>query len=256
VEYLKGGRTMTINRKIIGGYVLILVMLAIITAIAFYSLNTIRSSYNEFIDVRVRLLDNAEDLKFELRNEVAHHRGFCLFPNERKEFLNKLQEDYRKFNAVIEGMQKIVPTEEGRSMLNDIALLHVKNKEKQEKAIALVQQGKVSEGLALFSREVRTLSDELVDKADVFGERQMKLMAKAGTALTSIVNRLSIGMAAFSIIALVAGLAIGFFTSRSISRQLRKGVTQLSSSSAEILTTTAQIVSGATETATLRGQLR
>jgi methyl-accepting chemotaxis protein len=241
---------MTINRKIIGGYVLILVILAIVTAIEFYSLNTIRSSYNEFIDVRVRLHDNAGDLKLELRNEVARYRGFCLFPKERNEFLNKLQEDYRRFATVIEGMQKIIPTEEGRSMLNDIALLHVKDKENQEKAIALVQQGKVSEGLALFSQEVRLLSDELVAKVNGFGERQIKLMAEARTALTATVNWLSIVMVVFSIIAFIAGLAISFFTSRSISRQLREAVTQLSSSSAEVLTTTAQIVSGATETAT------
>jgi methyl-accepting chemotaxis protein len=241
---------MTINRKIIGGYVLILVMMAIVVALTFYSLSTIQSSYDRFIDVHEKLAHHANDLRFELRDQIAHLRGLLLFPDEKKRFLENLQEDYKQVNAIIEEMRRLVITEEGRRMVDDIAALQVKTKQVQEKVISLVQQGKEIEAKALNRQEVRPLTEELINKAERLGEREMKIMSEGRAWVTATVSRLSIVMVVFSIIALIAGLAIGFFTSRSISRQLREGVTRLSSSSAEILTTTAQIVSGATETAT------
>ncbi|MEW6614369.1 MAG: methyl-accepting chemotaxis protein [Thermodesulfobacteriota bacterium] len=241
---------MTIAKKIIGGYVIVLVLLVIIASVSFYTIRTMKGSYNEFIDLRTRLHHDAEALKFELRNQVAYDRGFFLFPDKRKEYLNKIRESYHEFDAVIEGMQKVVPTGEGRSMLSDILNLHKKHREGLEKALALAQQGKESIALTMLSQEVKPLTDELVVKAERFGEREANLMVERRAELTANINRLSFVIVVILVLALACGLTIAFFISQSTSRQLRESISQLSTSSSQILATTAEIVSGSSETAT------
>ena len=52
-----------------------------------------------------------------------------------------------------------------------------------------------------------------------------------------------------SVFAILTGLTIGLHLSRTITRELRESIAQLSASSAEILATTTQVASGAAETA-------
>ena len=88
---------MTLGRKILGGYALVLALLVVVTAVGLYSLRVIRDSYDEMIDVRERLAAGAGDLKYEVRDQIAHYRGFLLYPQDREMYRNNLQQDYRQF---------------------------------------------------------------------------------------------------------------------------------------------------------------
>jgi methyl-accepting chemotaxis protein len=241
---------MTIGKRIIGGYAVVLALLVISIAIGFYTINFIQDTYREFIDVRQRLVDGANEIRFELRDQIAHYRAFLLYPDEQKRYWDNLQEDHRQFGEIIERMRKVVLTDEGGAMLNEIANLQVKHEEAQEKVTAMAQQGKRKEALALGMKEVYPLSNELIQKAERFRERQAKLMTEGRTELKQKVHRFSLLLAVLSLMAIISGLVIGFLVIRSITRQLRESISQLSSSSAEILATTAQVASGSGETAT------
>jgi methyl-accepting chemotaxis protein len=241
---------MTIGKKIIGGYAVVIALLVIVTVISFNSLRSIQGAYKRFIDVNERLIDGANELRFEVRDQVAHYRAYLLYPDERKKYWDQLQEDYNQFNTIIERMKKLVITDEGRSMLDEIAALQVKHEQGQEKVIELVQKGKSSEALAHGIKEVRPLTYKITDKAKAFYEREIKLETEGRAEVNSTVKRFNIVMVFISLFGLVSGLAIGFYLTRSITRQLRESITQISSSSAEILAMTTQVASGASETAT------
>jgi methyl-accepting chemotaxis protein len=241
---------MTIGKKIIGGYLVVLSMLVIVTVIAFYSLSIIQGAYTKFIDVRGRQVDDADHLEFEVRDQIAHYRAILLYPDKRKEYSDKLQEDYQQFDAIIGDMRKRTFTEAGLSMVNDIANLQERHKQVQEEVVALAQQGKGAEALALGIEEVRPLTHELIDKTRRFGERQVKLRDQGRADVTATVNRLSTVMMVVSILAIISGLSIAFLITRTIARQLRESIALLSSSAAQILATTTQVASSSDETAT------
>jgi methyl-accepting chemotaxis protein len=241
---------MTIGRKIIGGYAIVLALLALVTIVAFYSLNRVQATYDRFLDVNERLVDGANDLRFELRDQIAHYRAILLYPDLQKKYWEDLQADRRQFAEAVEKMRRLVITGEGLDKVNEIAALQAKHEQAQERAIDLAGRGKRAEALALGVREVLPVTRTMIDKVESFRERQMKLVADGRTELAATVNLFMLTMAIVSLLGLVAGVGIGFYLSRAITRQLRESVTQLSSSAAEILATTTQVASGAAETAT------
>lgn len=245
---------MTITKRIIWGYVAVLVLMAIAVATGFYAISNMQRGYNTYINVHEKLVYSANELRYEIRNEVAHLRGLLLFPTEEKYYLDNLQQDHGQIDDIIEEMRKLVITEEGRRMVDDIAAIHAKHEQAQEKITTLVKEGKRAESISLDTEEVRPLTTQLIDRANSLVDREKKIQAEEHAKVTAMANRLSGVMVAVSIIAILCGLGIAFLLARSISRRLRDSIAQLSSSSAEIQATTAQVNSAATETATAISQ--
>jgi methyl-accepting chemotaxis protein len=245
---------MTISKRIIWGYAAVLVMMAIAVAVGFYGIRTTQSVYNRFTTVEERLVDEANELRFEVRDQTAHLRGFLLFPDEKKYFLDKLQEDYNQFDAAIEKMRNLVITEEGRRMVDDLAELQLKYKQEQNTVIALIQQGKYPEAAELNRKNIRPKSENMISEVERFRERELKIADEGYTNIKATASRLSGMMVAVLILAIVCGLGIAFWLTRQISRQLRDAIAQLTSSTAEIMATSSQLASSAAETATAVGE--
>src|SRR3990167_6774136 len=154
---------MTIGKKIIGGYVVVLALLAIVMFIAFYSLARIQATYDGFIDVDERLVEGAGKLRFEMNVQVAIYRGILLYPDLQNSHQEELQASRRQVNEIIGTMRQLAHSAEGRSMLEEIATLQAKNEQIQDQVIELAQQGKPAEALALGIKEVRPLNRTLDD---------------------------------------------------------------------------------------------
>lgn len=241
---------MTIGKKIIGGYVAVLTLLALVVCIAFYSLGKIQTTYDGFIDVEAQLVEGAGKLRFELNDQVANYRGILLYADLLQSHLKELQTNRRRFGEIIETMRQLVRSAEGRALLEDIAIVQAKNEQAQDRVIALAQQGKHEAALALGIKEVRPLNADLIDKAERFRERELQLMMAGRADLAATAKLLTLFIWGASLLALMVGLTIGFYLSRALTRQLRESITQLSSSAAEILATTSQVAAGAAQTAT------
>ena len=240
---------MTIGKKIIGGYAVVLALLAIVAIVAFYAISRTQATYDRFIDVNERLVNSANELRFELRDQIAHYRGILLYPDLQKQYQDQLAADYRKFAEAIEKMRRLVVTGEGRDKVNEIAALQAKHEQAQERVIDLAGQGKRAEALALGVKEALPLTSAVIDKVESFREQQLKLVADGRAELAARVFLFLLTMAVVSLLGLAAGISIGFYLSRTITRQLRESIGQLASSSSEILATTTQVASSAAETA-------
>ncbi len=241
---------MTIGKRIIGGYAIVLALLAGIVLASLYSLTGLRAEYDRFLDVYERLVNDANELRFELRDQVAHYRGFLLYPEMQKKYWDELQSDHRRFAEILERMRRLAPAAEDQGMLAEIAGLQQKHEQAQERVGALVLRGRRAEGLALGIREVLPFTNTVVERVDRFRDRQQKLESEGRAEVTRNANLFVFVLAAVSLLGIGAGLATAFYLSRLVTRPLRAGIAVLSSSSAEILATTTQVAAGAAETAT------
>src|SRR3972149_2206812 len=106
---------MTLGKKIMGGYAVVLAAMAVAVMTGFYTVNFIQDEFNAFIDVNERLVDGAGELKFEVREQIAHYRGALLYPDEYQRYWDDLREDQRQFAAIIDRMKQLSQTGEERS---------------------------------------------------------------------------------------------------------------------------------------------
>jgi methyl-accepting chemotaxis protein len=241
---------MTVGRKIVAGYALVLALLLVAVGAAFLAIRSLENTYTRFIEEDTQLILGATQLKLELRDQTAQFREILLYPQEESRLLDELRQSYRQFDAVIEQMRKLTRTDVGRGLVEQIAGLQIQHKAGEAKIIQMIQQRKRTEALDLNFKEVLPLTIELRKKCDRFIAQEQKILAEGRADLAATVKRASWAVMVASVVALLSGLAVAFLLTRMITGQLRDSVAQLSSSSAEILATTTQVASGAAETAT------
>jgi len=241
---------MTIGKKIIAGYAAILAVLVLVAMSAFYSLNRVQEKYDGIINMTDKWVGSTNTIRFEVRDQVAHYRGFLLYADKEQEFLGKLKEDYLSIGNIIREMQSMPLTNEAVTTLSRIAKMQETFERGQATIIEAMRQGKRTEALASSINDVRPVSEELIAETDAFRDLQFKQVAEMRAQAAAGIQHTSIGLGVMSLLGVIGGLSISFYLSRSITRQLRETITQLTTSSTEILATTTQVASGTAETAT------
>ncbi|MBA2658897.1 MAG: MCP four helix bundle domain-containing protein [Nitrosospira sp.] len=244
---------MTISKKIIGWYAVVLVLLTLVTGVSFYALNQTQTTYDHFLNVDERLLEGANELRTVAFAQQTYVRGVLLFPELRRLHQTLLQANDRKFKQILAKMRLLLQTAEkhaeGLDFIKDFESLQEKLEQAEHEAVRLALEDKIEEATAYTINEFRPLSFALIDKAAQFHERKSRLLDKARVHLTERVRLFTWTLAAVSLFTILVGLGIGIHLSRTITRELRESIIQLSASSAEILATTTQVASGAAETA-------
>jgi methyl-accepting chemotaxis protein len=241
---------MTISKKIIGSYVTILTLLVLVTGVSFYSLNQTQARYNHFLNVDERLLEAANELRTVTFAQQTYVRGILLYPTEllktNQELLNAIDQ---KYEQVFERMRGLMTGREGSDVLDDLEELQQQTEKAQQQAVRLALETKYDEARKFTIEEFRPRSITLIDKATRFYDQQAKLLDKGRTELAEQVTSYMLILIVAALFAIIVGLSIGTHLSRVITRELRENISQLSSSSAEILATTTQVASSAAETA-------
>ncbi|PTR05312.1 chemoreceptor-like protein with four helix bundle sensory module [Nitrosospira sp. Nsp5] len=244
---------MTISKKIIGGYAIVLAMLALVTGVSFNALNQTQATYDRFLNVDERLLEGANELRTVAFAQQTYVRGTLLFPELRKLNRTLLQANDRLFKQTLAKMRLLMSTteghEQGLEFIKEFESFQEKLEQAEHETVRLALEDKMEEATAYAINHFRPLSFALIDKAAEFHGRKSKMLDKARVRLTEEVRLLTWILAAVSLFAFLAGLASGVHLSRTITRELRESIVQLSASSAEILATTTQVASGAAETA-------
>jgi len=241
---------MTIGKRIIGGYAIVLALLVIVAAVAFYSLKATEREYEGFLNVDAQAIIRAMELGQEARDQVAQYRGLLLYPDQRSRLANDLRESHRQFDALLDKLRSLSRSEAGTRLVDEIADAQKKYKEAQEQGIRLVEQGKLNEAIALSNKLLPPLSTALRDKVEQYIARQQKQLAEGRSDVARALDSTFLLLSSISVLAIVLGLAFGALLTRSITRQLLESIAQLSSSSSEILATTTQVAAGSAETAT------
>ena len=224
-------------------------ILAIVAATGLYAIVYLRRTYAEMLDVGQRLVETANELRFEARDEVAHYRGLILYPEEQKYFLDQLQQDRRQFDDLIERMRQLVTTDAGREKVTEIANLHQKHEQGQEKVLSLAQRGQRAEAALLNLKEVRPLTLVLDEKLQSFSQREAQKAAELRADAEAMAKRVSFALVIGSLLAVALGLTVAILVARAVATPLRNGIGRIGSAASEILATTTQAASSAAETA-------
>jgi methyl-accepting chemotaxis protein len=240
---------MAISHKIIGGYVVILVLLALVTSVAFYALRQTQATYDDFLNVDERLLESGNDLMTVTYAQQSYVRGSLLYPDIRPLNQTLLEANDRQYKEIFAKMHRLMRIPERIAFISEMESIQQQLLQAQQEVLRLAAEQKTEEAIAYTMKEFRPRSLALIEKAKNFYEEQTKLLDKGRINLAEEVRLYNLTLVIVSLFAIFAGMSIGVHLGRVISSQLRESIAQLSSSSAEILSTTTQVASGAAETA-------
>jgi methyl-accepting chemotaxis protein len=239
---------MTITQKISNGYILLLVLTLVVAGTGLYILNSARNSYTTFIDVNQRLLLGETQLRVSLARQGESYRGFLLFGEES--FLTQWSDAREEFKSEMEELQRLVSDPQDRRTLAEVADLEGKWGELQKSAIELRRRGRTQEAVRMSKETVLPVRTEILQKLPPFVERQQRILSQQRQELSRKITLASTTMVVLSLFAFALALVIAVVLARTITRQLRNSISELSSAASEILATTTQVATGATETAT------
>ncbi len=240
---------MTISKKLLLGYAVVLALLIVVTTVAISALQRTQTNYDELVDMNSRIVDNANTMARSVREQVSHYRGAIIYEDDRTDYFKRLAEAREVFTAAETEMLELIEIGEGQRRLENVQRLHELFEAAQDRGLDLITQGKLSVNTKI-AAEVAPASDRLVEAVDEFRRDQASRVAQTRSQLAEEAGLLTLIMILVSILAIVAGLAIATFLGRGITRQLQESAGLLSSSAAEILATTTQLAAGATETNT------
>ncbi len=240
---------MTVGRKILGGYAIVLIALVLVVVVAVYALKATETAYSSFLEVESTALVLATELGREARDQTAQYRALLLYPAQFAERLVELRNSHRRVDELLQKLRALPQSEGGSRLLDQITDLQRAVKTHQEQGIALLQQGRREEALAL-DREALARFSALQDKHEEYIAHERKELVDGRTRVAGELEMALLWLTSISAAALVGGIAFGLLITRGITRALTESIARLASSSSEILATTTQVASGASETAT------
>lgn len=241
---------MSIANKIIGGFVVILLLLLSLAAISLFIINKTHNDYARFHDVNERLMESANALQANLYAYRTHYRGLLLYPSLFEEIQQNLQQNEAEARRILESIRNKLDSKEGLRFVSDMLEQRTLLEQKRQLITKLLREHKRDEAIALGIRDIRPLNIRLINKVKSFYKWQSQLLQDERNELEQNMARFKTTILAVALLTLCAGGLFSYYLSRSITQQLNEGANQLATASAQILATTMQVASGATETAT------
>ncbi len=238
----------SVGTKIGAGYALALMILVILGVVSYRNTTGLIDAA-QMRAHSYQVLENLERVLSTLEAAETGQRGYIIVGEDR--YLEPYQSGVSSVKQAIQSLRELTvdnPTQLQR--LNALEpLIAVKLAELKE-TIAL----RKSKGFDAAVKVVRTdngkktMDDARKVIAEMGDEERMLLEQRSNEM--KVTSNTTISVIVYGIpFAFALLILVGFWITRTITRQLRESVDQLSTSSAEILATTTQIASGAAETA-------
>lgn len=238
----------SVGTKIGAGYALALIIL-----VAFgVTSNRNTDAFMEAIELKVhtfQVLENLEGVISALEDVETGQRGYIIVGEDR--YLEPYQAGKTAVNQALQNVRRLTTDNVNQQRRLDALAPLIASKiaelnetidlRKNKGFDAALQVVRTDRGKQLMD-DIRKIIAEMRDEENTLLEqRDREVKVNAKTMISVIDYGIPLAIALLTL--------VGFWLTRTITRQLKESITQLSSSSAEILATTTQVASGAAETA-------
>nr|WP_181444570.1 methyl-accepting chemotaxis protein [Bacillus sp. 03113] len=129
----------TIRKKLIGGFVIILLLLALIGGIGATQLNNVNSMYKQLMNSQVEKLVLAEELKQEMISQPASLRGFVISKDTK--YIDSYDASVTVFNEKLNQLQQMSSLKEEKELLTNIETIYKDINNNAKRAMDYIQNG-------------------------------------------------------------------------------------------------------------------
>lgn len=227
-----------IKNRILAGFSVPIVLSVLVSGIVLVNANTVRTKGDQ-VEEAHEIVENVEKLAFSVSSMQKDSRGYLIAKNN--ESIARYQEAKANFVNFAEKLKTQVKDEQQLDNLKSIIALGNEIDALDQKLIGLVNQGKISEAVALWSQgKGRQLSAQLQELLDKFETREKEILEERKKAEIDALNALITVVISGALISSVASIAISFVIAGAIIKLLEKTSNEIAASSNEIAATVQQ----------------
>lgn len=234
----------TFSRAVAVGIALLVALNVVVGALAILSLQKVVASKDLVIGRDERLVVLSSQMQVSLSDKRSYSRAYLMSGD--KVYVGRMDDARRRYLADLQATQKLVHTDEGRRLIEDIRVTEVQVQTALDAVIAMYQAGRPQPDVsAAYEATVSPVRDKLTDLVTAFIAREQDLADADRSASSDGASR-----AIRQVIYLVLGAtalasALGVVLTRILRRRIGRTVAEVQSSSTELRATAGQQASTA-----------
>lgn len=210
---------MTVAKKLLGGFLSVLLLLGAVGIISFLEIGSVNTTYSNLMGDRVSKVLLVENLqKYQLKESNAI-RGYLITGNTSH--IDDYHSFAKKFDLALNKLADASTNTTSKSMIHELGILHIRNKKVADKEIEFKQQDD-PRYLDIVNTTGNTLGAEFSSKIEDFTKYQETQLHKGINDTTNKANAVKLVVVIISLAALAVGSVVAFLISRSISKPVIK----------------------------------
>ena len=206
----------TINKKLLGGFAAVILLLIVSIGISFAQITTLQASYTDLVEDKAMKAVEIKDLQVAIKQEVLAMRGYLLAgDNESLQDHREATENYRK---VYDALLPKFKMPEYIQMLEEINQVEAEYMQFTEKVFDLKEQNRTEEYQSLILSEGKDLVLRLDEAVEKLSEKQHDLLVTGSAENEEKAEITVMIIIMVGIMAVLIGIAIALIMGRMISK--------------------------------------
>ncbi|CAG0123421.1 Methyl-accepting chemotaxis protein II [Rhodocyclaceae bacterium] len=215
---------MKVGTRLALGFGSVIVLLAIIAGISIKDMSSLETDVNDMVNdkmTKVKMMS----VVVENINMIARSMRNALLVDAKdraaiQKEVDRVYESRKNIKDTLEKVEKVVVKPEGKEMLKAIFEARTKFVAAQDKFLELLKEGRHEEAKVFLMNEVRQPQLAYMDAINKLTEFQVRMMEDTGSKASEQVKSAMMQIIALGLIALLAGVGIGFLITRNLLNQL------------------------------------
>lgn len=209
---------MNINKKLLSGFSIVLVLLGIIASIAVYQLSAINATYSNLLDTRVKRMIMVEKLRYLSTEQVRSIRGYLLTGEDSS--IQDYEQAKKKFTEISLELRNSTDQEKVRSILQELDKTNAEYADISEQLIAFKKQNNTQEFVRLIKEKGNPIGKTFIQKTNELETFQTELLNKNIAQIEEKVAHIKNIVILISILAFLVGSVIAYLIGRILSRPI------------------------------------
>jgi methyl-accepting chemotaxis protein len=209
---------LSISKKILGGFLVILILLAIGTGISINRISYTDESFKQLIMENVENAMLAKDLDILYLNQTREINNYLLTGDES--YLSQYEDTLKEANETIKLMQEAFVTPEEKETVNQLAAFQLRYDEIVRKAIAFKKAGNEIGYINLLNTSGKTVTNVFQAKIVALDKIQEKIVFSGIESLGVAVKNTKLLVLLIGLVSFIIGIALALIISRTISKPI------------------------------------
>ncbi|MBS4202474.1 methyl-accepting chemotaxis protein [Bacillus sp. FJAT-49732] len=206
----------TINRKLLGGFAVVIFILIIMVGVSYYQISTVDNNYSRLLSDRAQKSIDVKDLQVATKQEIISMRGYLIVGDEQalQDYTHAHEEYLQKY----ENLLKRFTNPEHQKMMEEINQVKSEYKEFTDHVFELKKQNKTDEYTALVSSQGRDIVKRFDEQVEKLSANQNNLLDIGNKENSQKVNDTKIQILVLGVIAILLGVLTALIMGRLISK--------------------------------------
>lgn len=208
----------TINRKLLGGFGVVIAILIAMVAISFSQLRSVNDSYSFLLQDKAQKAVDIKDLQVAVKQEMSSLRGYLLLGTDQalQEYTQSREDFKNKYN----NLQSRFKIAEAKKMLSDLNSIEDEYNQLSEQVIELQKQKKTEEANLLMTSKGKDIVTRINEQSKKLSDYQNDILDKGNKETSDTVKHTMNVLIIIGIIAVIISITIAWFIGRLISKPL------------------------------------